>query len=205
MMHVEIVCVCLSLSCVTAFLHYIYSNDLPLYCGQKFIVPGLFGVLWYRCSVCIMSTHSASLSLILAPNGYSGGGSNAVIRFNFVSPLDFRIIQRPHIAATCAPSECPITWNFSTSNPSSTQSKIVSDSFVASYRRTCVYDPTQFQIEKRWPMRHTKKKHAKKEKKTEKNRRNDVEKKWSNMEIILEIFFASHKTECHRALSQSRR
>lgn len=124
---------------VVAAVALTYSIEcLPLYCGQKFSVPGLFGVLWYRCSVCIMSTHSASFSLIRAPNGYNGGGSNAVIRFNFVSPFDFRIIHRPINAATCAPSECPITWNFSTSKPSSTQSKIVSDTFVASYRYVCM-------------------------------------------------------------------
>lgn len=153
---------------VAAAVALTYSIEcLPLYCGQKFSVPGLFGVLWYRCSVCIMSTHSASFSLIRAPNGYSGGGSNAVIRFNFVSPLDFRIIHRPINAATCAPSECPITWNFSTSNPSSTQSKIVSDTFVASYRRVCIWSDT-ISDEKRWPMRHTKKNTRKKEKKTEK-------------------------------------
>lgn len=108
-----------------------------------------------------MSTHSASLSLIRAPNGNSGGGSNAVIRFNFVSPPDFRNILRPIRAATCAPKECPITWNCSTSKPSSTQSKIVSDTFVASY--VCNIDAQQ------------KKKHK-------------TIKKRSNMEMILEIF-----------------
>lgn len=114
------------------------------------------------------STISASFSLTRAPHTHIAGGSSAVIRVSLVSPSDLRNTHRPIIPAIwpktkpqinqitiyssimwwvtkCSlPRTEPITWNRFTSRPSSTQSKITSDNFVASYNfKTIFYFSTK--------------------------------------------------------------